>query len=127
LEQEYERREYYLAQWKGPLPPPEIIEAFDRLVPNGAERVFHQFEREAEARRTGNARALLFSFLDSLAARATVLLLAAGALWVAYYALTLGHELAASTIAGVPLALAIGYVMKVRSESRHEEDGDTPP
>lgn len=27
------------AQWQGPLPPPGALEQFDRIIPNGAERI----------------------------------------------------------------------------------------
>jgi uncharacterized membrane protein len=37
--------------WKGPLPPPQALAAFDDVVQNGAERVFQQFEAQGTHRR----------------------------------------------------------------------------
>lgn len=38
------------AQWQGPLPPPGALEQFDRIIPNGAERIMVMCEKEQEAR-----------------------------------------------------------------------------
>lgn len=38
------------AQWQGPLPPPAVVEAFDHVVENGAERIFRMAEKEQEHR-----------------------------------------------------------------------------
>lgn len=49
-------------QWSGPLPPPAALEAFDRIVPNGAERVFQMAEMEQQHRisleKTGQAASI---------------------------------------------------------------------
>lgn len=37
--------------YSGPLPPPEILEHYDRIVPHGAERIFAQFESQSAHRR----------------------------------------------------------------------------
>lgn len=38
------------AQWQGPLPPPNVVKAFDNVVENGAERIFRMAEKEQEHR-----------------------------------------------------------------------------
>lgn len=38
------------AQWQGPLPPPGALEQFDRIIPNGAERIMVMCEKEQDAR-----------------------------------------------------------------------------
>ena len=37
-------------RWQGPLPPPEALEQFDRIVPNGAERIMVMCEKEQSSR-----------------------------------------------------------------------------
>lgn len=39
------------ARWQGPLPPPELLAGYDKIVEGGAERVFQQFEAEGNHRR----------------------------------------------------------------------------
>ena len=36
--------------FEGPLPPPQILQAYDRIVPNGAERLFTVFEKQVAHR-----------------------------------------------------------------------------
>lgn len=38
------------ASWTGPLPPPAALEQFDRIIPNGAERIMSMCEREQKSR-----------------------------------------------------------------------------
>jgi uncharacterized membrane protein len=33
-------------QWTGPLPPPAALEHFDRIIPNGADRIMKMIEQE---------------------------------------------------------------------------------
>lgn len=35
-----------VSQWAGPLPPPEALDRFNQVVPNGAERIFKMAEAE---------------------------------------------------------------------------------
>jgi uncharacterized membrane protein len=39
------------AHFQGPLPPPSILERYGDTVPNGAERIFVQFEEQSRHRR----------------------------------------------------------------------------
>lgn len=38
------------AAWSGPLPPPVVLEQFNQVVENGAERIFAAWEGETEHR-----------------------------------------------------------------------------
>ena len=44
--------------YSGPLPPPEILEHFDRIVPGGAERIFAQFESQSARRQKIEVRVI---------------------------------------------------------------------
>ncbi|MGB8261570.1 MAG: DUF2335 domain-containing protein [Terracidiphilus sp.] len=50
--------------YSGPLPPPEILEQFGRIVPNGAERIFAQFESQAEHRQGLESRVIRSNTLN---------------------------------------------------------------
>jgi uncharacterized membrane protein len=43
---------FRLDHYQGPIPPPELLAKFNDLVPNGAERIFCQFEAQSEHRRS---------------------------------------------------------------------------
>ncbi len=44
--------------YSGPLPPPEILEHFDRIIPGGAERIFTQFESQSTHRQKIEAKVI---------------------------------------------------------------------
>jgi uncharacterized membrane protein len=44
--------------YSGPLPHPEILEHYDRIVPGGAERIFTQFESQAKHRQSIESRVI---------------------------------------------------------------------
>lgn len=56
-----EKREQFLqfvrtAAFQGPLPPPRMLEAYNRLIPNGADRLMRLVEEQAKHRQTQEAR-----------------------------------------------------------------------
>jgi uncharacterized membrane protein len=69
-----------VASWSGPLPPPAFLADFDRIVHNGAERVFAQFEAEATHRRAVESRQSFIHGLTSVLGQVLAGLFAAGAL-----------------------------------------------
>lgn len=48
--QEPEGVSYQSLSWQGPLPPPGILAAFDKVIDNGAERLFRMGEKEQDNR-----------------------------------------------------------------------------
>ena len=40
------RQNIIAAQWQGPLPPPDALDQFNRILPNGAERIMRMVEEE---------------------------------------------------------------------------------
>ena len=37
------------ASWQGPIPPPAIVEGYDRIIQNGAERIMRMAEKAQDA------------------------------------------------------------------------------
>lgn len=112
-------RQIIASGYSGPLPAPSDLREFDAIVPNGAERIFRQWEiesqhqREAEkvsivARNDLDRLGRILGFPFSMAALATTVLLA----W-------LGHPTVAGVIGGatmVSVALALIVGRKQRAE-----------
>ena len=112
-EPEHQRSEYQeihvqtTLSWQAPIPPPEIIRGYNEVIPNGAERLFRQFEIEAEERRAFNRRGQTHQFIVALSGRGSALIFALAALAVAAYALYLNHPTAAAIIGGSTIALVV--------------------
>lgn len=93
--------------WQAPIPPPEIVRGYNEVIENGAERLFKQFEIEANERRAFTRRGQTYNFVIQLVARLCALVFALSALGVAAYALSLGHEVAATVIGGASIAMVV--------------------
>ena len=106
------------ASWDAPFPPPSLMRGYDDVVPNGAERVFAQFEKEGDHRRKLEARAIVFELIDRLAGRVCALLFAFGALWVAYHAVSRDAQWAASVIGGGVIAATVYAFVSEASRRR---------
>ncbi|MDQ2694694.1 MAG: DUF2335 domain-containing protein [Pseudomonadota bacterium] len=121
-----------LVRTSGPLPSPEAVEGYERILPGAAERLFAMAEKQAEHRRALESQSLAEEFklqnrLLDLKARgqwfAVAAVLAGAAL--AAFALYSGHPAAAATIFGVGLAPVVGAFLYVRKEAQAFEKTET--
>ncbi len=90
------RREALMAvryEYSGPLPHPEILEQYNRIVPHGAERIFQQFETQAQHRHKIESRVIktntFVQIFGAIAAFILGLLAICGGLFLVYS----GHSL----------------------------------
>jgi uncharacterized membrane protein len=75
-------------EYSGPLPHPEILEHYDRIVPQGAERIFRQFEAQSEHRHKIESRVIrantFVQIFGAIAAFIIGLTAIAGGLYLVY-------------------------------------------
>ena len=90
-------------KFSGPLPPPELLEGYERILPGAADRILRMAElaQEEDNRQVvlGNDRGQWLSF--------SILMTS---LCIAAFAIYKGQEVAASILAAVNLPAAIGAV-----------------
>lgn len=99
--------------WKAPLPPPSVLEEYNRAVPNGAERIVLAWERESEHRREIEANEQRLFYRDSTVGKVFALIFVLAALGVSAFAAWIGAEwlgiiLGTGTIASVVWAFIKG-------------------
>lgn len=107
-----EEREVYIEQrsiaWSAPMPPPEIVRGYNDIIENGAERLFKQFETEADHRRQMQWRGQTFALVAALSGRVCALIVSLAFLGVAVYALSIKEPWVAAAFGGGSLALVVG-------------------
>jgi len=109
------------AQWTGPLPPPAALEAFERIVPGGAERIFAQFEAEAKHRRELEQRQSKFLIRDVHIGQIMAGLYAMGGLAVTTFAIYLDKPWAAAIIGGLTIGpIVFAFLRQTWSEDKKE-------
>jgi uncharacterized membrane protein len=93
--------------WQAPIPPPEMMKGYNDIIPNGAERLFRQFEIEAEERRILTRRGQTHQFIVALSGRGSALIFALAALAVSAFVANLGHPTAAAVIGSSTIAMVV--------------------
>lgn len=125
----------YSKTWHAPLPPPEVIEAYNLAHPGASELIFTAFREEGVHRRELEKRGLEASIQDAERDRTEARIGQLGALLIFFVAvaagtyLTLqGHELIGGGMIGVPvLTFATAFLRgrwEAQTEPRDEEDSE---
>lgn len=90
------------------MPPPDIVRGYNEVVDNGGERLFRQFELEAEHRRNMQWRGQTFSFMVALSGRICAIIFSLAFLGVAAFALSMSQPWVAAAFGGGSIALVVG-------------------
>ena len=99
-------------EFQGPLPPPEVLEGYARLVASAPERILQMAERQAEHRQEIERRNSRRPWFGILAGS----LIALALLCLAGYALYLGEPLVGGLLGGVDVAgLVAVYIYGTRN------------
>ena len=108
--------------FSGPLPPPSVLEGYDRLVPGAAERLIALVEADAEHQREIELSALNAEVYGLRRGQILGCIVVLAALTVAAFCAYQGHETAASTIGGATVvSLATCFVLGRKKDSSLEQ------
>lgn len=93
-------------KWEAPLPPPAVLDEFNAVVPNGAERIVRAWEEESEHRRGIEKKEQRLYYRDAFVGKLFALIFVLAALAVSGFAAYIGAEwlgavLGAGTIGSV--------------------------
>jgi uncharacterized membrane protein len=93
-------------KWEAPLPPPSVLEGFNDVVPDGAERIVRAWEQESQHRREIEKAEQRSYYRDALVGKVFALIFVLAALGVSAFAAFIGAEwlgavLGAGTIGSV--------------------------
>ena len=112
-------------QFSGPLPPPEILEKYDRVVPGAAERILRLAEEQSEHRK-GLERKVIESDIErSRWGQILGFVIAIVGLGVSAYISVYGNPWAGGVIGVGTLASLVGVFMygsTTRSRERSEKE-----
>ena len=107
-------------EFSGPLPPPEVLEKFDRIVPGAAERIIRMAEQQSEHRHRLESKVIGANTRDSLLGLIFGFLVSMGFLSAACLAFYTGYAWQATVLAAIDLVgLASAFIYGTHSR-RHE-------
>jgi len=106
------------SRFSGPIPPPEILDKYNSIIPNGAERIMSMAERQSAHRIMQEAKVISASSRDSFLGIVSGLIISTAAFIIAGFGFYLGHPVAAATICTVDLAAIVGvFIYGTKSKS----------
>ena len=108
------------ARWVGPLPPPSALREFDLVVNDGAERLFREFEAEAEHRRSLERQVVEAEAGQKAAAQWLAGSSSFAALAVSVYALTIDAHTAAAIIGGGSIGMVVAAFLGRKLQGRRD-------
>ena len=106
-------------QWSGPLPPPDALEQFNAIIPNGAERIIGMVERE-QAHRIAQEQAVVAATVrDTRRGHWMGLVIAIASIVAAVVAAMIGAPAAVSiALVGVPIVAIVRSIIESKSNQQ---------
>lgn len=92
----------------GPLPDVETLQGYNQIIPNGAERLMQQVEKQSEHRREMERKVISSNNLQSFIGQFFGLLIAGGVLYASYELTMSGHDTVGGILGGTTLVSLVG-------------------
>lgn len=108
-----ERRE----AWSGPLPPPAVLEQFNGVVQNGAERIFSAWEKETEHRHGLERSDLRWSIFEGIFGKVLAFIFVMAAFALAAYCAAIGATWLAGLFGAGVIAAVVWAFVKTNRKS----------
>lgn len=118
-------RGYVQRSFSGPLPPPEVLEKFNEVVPGSAERIIKMAEDQFIHRSGLENKVIDSDIVTSKRGQILGFVIAIVGLVVSLVAIINGSQLAGSVIGGGTLASLVGVFMygsRIRSRERESKN-----
>lgn len=102
------------AMWAAPLPPPNVLQDYDHIVENGAERIVRAWEIEGEHRRNQENRDQRMFWLNAITGKVFALVFVLSALAATAYAIHMNQPWLAGVLGSTTLAIVVGAFIEVQ-------------
>ena len=103
-------------QYSGPIPPPEMLEQYNKIIPDAAQRILRMAEEQASHRRDLEKKVISMDSRNSTFGIICALIISMGFLGLAGYALKLNQPWTASVISAIGIgSLVATFIYGTRS------------
>ena len=107
--------------FSGPVPPPEVIEKYERILPGAAERIFTNWEKQTEHRHNLESRVVKTDNLKSILGVVFGFIAVMGAIWGGVYTALHGYTLFGGGLSLAGLAMLVTAFVTSRKKIKKEE------
>ena len=112
--------------YRGPIPPPEMLWGYEKIVPGAAERILTQFERQSEHRREIERKMVSNIARREMGSILVAALLIVAVTFLGYHMVSQGQPLyalgtVAASVSGVLIAFFTGKKANLREKEEKRE------
>jgi len=112
--------------YRGPIPPPEMLWGYEKIVPGAAKRILTQFERQSEHRREIERKMVSNIARREMGSILVVALLIVAVTFLGYHMVSQGQSLyalgtVAASVSGVLIAFFTGKKANLREKEEKRE------
>lgn len=111
--------------FSGPLPPPDLLQKYNEIVPGLADRIVQMAERQESHRHDLEGRAVQADIRRGYFGMSSGLVVALVGLAIGGYLLSLGQKVEGSLFAGSTLAAIVGVFVYGTGQRRKEREEKT--
>jgi len=108
--------------FSGPLPPPEILEKYDRVYPGAAKIIFDAFLSQGEHRQSLERTVVKQGSRDSLVGLISAFIIGMTTILTGAYCIVIGQPFAGAFLGGSGLSGLVGTFIYGSRERRHERE-----
>jgi len=113
-------------RYRAPIPPPEMLWRYEKIVPGAAERILTQFERQSEHRREIERKVVSNTARREMGSILVVALLIVAVSFLGYHMVSQGQSLyalgtVAASVSGVLIAFFTGKKANLREKEEKRE------
>lgn len=109
-------------QYTGPIPPPAMLEQYNKIVPGAAERILRMAEDQSSHRRTLEKKAIDTDSRNSILGIMSALVITMSSFGLAAYAIKMGQSDAGKFIGGASFLSLVGaFIYGTRSRRIERE------
>ncbi len=112
-----------LCLWQGPLPPPGLLKAYNEAIPNGAERILTEVQRQCRHRMDLENRLIPEQQLQSRRGQVYGLVVALSFLVASFILITMGFGIFGTIIGTVDLIALVTVFVTGRYQLEDENKG----
>ena len=119
---DYRITNFQVAQHSGPLPPPAMLEEYNKIVPNAAERIIKMAEDQSAHRIKLETQVISADTRNSTFGIVSALVITLGVLVLAAYALKLGQTIAGGFLGTLGVGSIVGAFIYGTRSRQHERE-----
>lgn len=105
-------------QWAGPLPPPAILDQFNHVVANGAERIVSAWEGETRHRQKQESRDLIWAIFEGILGKVLAFLFIVMLFGLVLYAASIGALWLSAFFGAIGVGGVVGAFIQTNRNSK---------